>query len=361
MSNFFLRPSLLTLRSRLAARIGPSGRLSGSAFCVLLMLPLIFATGTVLGQEAAEYVKGYGLGTLKYAEIKNLLDKLRTRKGSISHIKASNRILVYDVPAVHKQVRKLLTAGKGPIINILIDVDFINIKSFRDRGIKLAWNYGDGSSGRFKVTGTKAKGGRVKLKGPDGVKVDDFGSKKSQELRFTRQSIMTASGSAARLWTTKTALDKTLLENYELVPFEIGNVDGRIVVIEAIKPEIIVRELGSSLWVLPTYLASGLVRVEVFPVVSYEMMDGKTQSFRVEKVQTTVVVRPGCKFYIGGGNKNTRTFMKDLFGTEFRRGARNDNLSMYLTPHVQILDPTRRRRGDSLRHRRSEIWRHFPD
>ncbi len=299
-------------------------------------------------------VKGYDLANLRYDEIKDTLDTIKSKTGSISYVKASNRILVVDVPKVHRLVQDLLRQGAGPIVNVTIDVEFHNLQALTEKGIKLGWGYKDGTKGpaQWKL---RTKDPKV-VRRPTNV---DIGIKhqKKVEAKYTKQSVTVSSGKAAQLWVTSEALDKAALEIYRLLPWRVvGDV-----VIEGFQPEIIKREVGSSLWVQPTYMKNGLVHIEVFPVVTYELMKGGVQSFRVEKVKTEVTVKPGTKFFIGGGDKNLRGFMKDVFGTDFTRTGSTDSLAIYVTPHVRIMNsPDSKTKTPELQDRK-DMWRHFPD
>jgi hypothetical protein len=199
-------------------------------------------------KETDRYVKGYEMGTTKYDDLKDVLDKIKSPKGSISYVPGSNKLLVYDVAAVHEQVEQILGAATGRAINITIDVEFVNVQELKSRGIKLSYDYDDGSSGRLRGK-LDAHG---KLHRPTGASVD-LTDQTGGESHYTSQSIMTASGRPAQLWVTTTALDKSMLSIYKPIPFQITTTGSTTYINTGYQPEIIVREVGSSLWVQPTY------------------------------------------------------------------------------------------------------------
>ncbi len=323
----------------------------------LIISACLFSAVLIAGDEGM-YVKGYPLSAKKYEDIKEMLNKVKSEKGSISYVKFSSKLLVHDLPDVHRTVQKILQESATPAVNIRVDIDFVNEQMIKNWGIKLSYLYDDGSKGRLKGSYDGKD-----LKKPRGITIDPK-NQKTTKSRNTSMFIMTASGSPGQLWTTKSVIDRRQLRFYDLVPFQLIQDGDQVTIVNGNFPQPVVREVGSSMWVLPTYMPNGLVHIEIFPVVTYEMRDGSEQSFRVDKVKTTVTVAPGRRMYVGGGNKAMRKYLKDVFATEVSSEEFKANLSIYVTPHVQILNPDKDEKSNlpaTERPGRDTMWQHFPD
>ena len=266
----------------------------------------------------------YPLGTTGYQEIEAMVRAQLSQSGGLSYLKNSNSILVLDYPANHAKVKQLMGAVVRDAVNIRVDVEFAAAKGMRDYGITV--HHG----------GISVDNDGIHL--PKRADINIRGQQANQNTN-TRQFLTAVSGSSARLWVTKTAVDRQLLNAYRFIPFTpIGGIAN---VVSVPFPVPTVRDVGTSLWMRPVYTDDGLVIIELFPVLTTEI-NGRTQSFRVEKVQTKVVARPGQRVFLGGMNKQTSNFFASIFQPiGAGKGSFTDVVNIYVTPSVRKVGPRR--------------------
>ncbi len=263
--------------------------------------------------------KKYPIGDIPYAEIEPLLKKQLSTEGGMSYIQNYNSVLVLDKPLNHEKIKTTLDAVFREAVNIRVDLEFNNLKAFKDYGITVK------HSGL--VVDNKG------IHGPKRADIDIRGQSNTEETN-TRQFLTTMSGHPAQLWVTQTAVDKQIYQTYRFIPFVA--VGGSAVVAVELPPPTI-REVGASLYMRPTYTDDGLVIIELFPVITTEI-NGKQQSFRVEKVQTTITARPGQRVYLGGMNKEMNNFFTSIFNPiAIGKGKVTDIVDIYVTPSVMKL------------------------
>ena len=261
-----------------------------------------------------DIAKRYPIKNVSYQQIEEMIRGQLSPTGGLSYIKQFNSILVLDKPAVHEKVKTILDALVRDAVNVRIDVEFAATQSFRDYGINV------------KHGGIVINNGKVNW--PDRVDVDIRGRTGNQQTN-TKQMLTTMSGHAASLWVTNTVVDRQIFEEYRFIPFH-GRLGGHSIILNA--PQ--VREVGTSLYILPIYSDDGMVTVELFPVLTTEV-GGKTQSFRVEKVQTRVTGRPGQRLFLGGMDRSTRNFFTSIFNPiGANKGKVTDLVNIYVTPYV---------------------------
>ena len=261
-----------------------------------------------------DIAKKYPLKNVEYQQIYDMVKSQLTPTGGLSYIKQFNSILVLDKPAAHEKVKVILDAVVRDAVNIRIDVEFAGMKSYDDYGISVKHN------------GINIRNGKIDW--PDKARVDIRGASGNQQTN-TKQMLTTMSGHAANLWVTKTAVDRQLFDQYKFIPFY-GRHGGRAVLINP--PQL--RDVGASLYILPTYGDDGMVTVELFPVLTTEV-GGKQQSFRVEKVSTKVTGRPGQRLFLGGMDKSTKGFFTSIFNpVGVRKQNVTDLVNIYVTPYV---------------------------
>ena len=259
--------------------------------------------------------KRYPIGNVPYAEIEAMLKQQLSSDGGLSYIHRFNSVLVLDKPANHEKVKMILEAVVRDAVNIRVDVEFANSQSFSDFGITV------------KHSGLRIDNGGVHL--PKSATID-IRDQNSRQDTNTRQFLTTMSGHAAQLWVTETVVDRQLYDTFKFIPFT--RIGGR----RGVPIQILggVRDVGATLYMLPTYTDDGLVTIELFPVITTEV-GGKRQSFRVEKVQTRVVARPGQRVFLGGMDKSTSTFFSSIFNPiGGGKGRVTDLVNIYVTPTV---------------------------
>ncbi|MCH2204661.1 MAG: type II and III secretion system protein [Lentisphaerales bacterium] len=261
-----------------------------------------------------DIAKRYPIKNVSCDQIEPLIRGLLSPNGGLSYIRQFNSILVLDKPAVHEKVKAVLDATVRDAVNVRIDVEFAGNQSFDDYGINVRHN------------GIIINDGKVHW--PDKVAVDIRGQSGRQQTN-TKQLLTTMSGHAASLWVTNTVVDKQIFQQYRFIPFH-GRLGGRSIVLQA--PQ--VREVGTSLYILPIYGDDGMVTVELFPVLTTEV-GGKRQSFRVEKVQTRVTGRPGQRLFLGGMDRSMNNFFSSIFNPiGVNKGKVTDLVNIYVTPYV---------------------------
>ena len=264
--------------------------------------------------------KRYPIGNVPYGEIEPMLKKQLSSDGGISYIHRFNSVLVLDKPANHEKIKTILDAVVRDAVNIRVDLEFANSQSFSDFGITV------------KHSGIRIDNGGIHLPERGVIDIRDQNSRQDSN---TRQFLTTMSGHPAQLWVTNTVVDRQLYNNYRFVPFTTfgGRAGTPIQIIGG------VRDVGATLYMLPTYTDDGLVTIELFPVLTTEV-GGKRQSFRVEKVQTRVVARPGQRVFLGGMNKSMNNFFSSIFNPiGGGKGRVTDLVNIYVTPTVMKVGP----------------------
>jgi type II secretory pathway component GspD/PulD (secretin) len=261
-----------------------------------------------------DIARRYPLKSVAYQQIEEMVKAQLSATGGVSFIKQFNSILVLDKPAIHEKVKVILDAVVRDAVNVRIDIEFASTKSFEDYGIVVKHN------------GISVNNGKVNW--PDKARVDIRGASGGQQTN-TKQMLTTMSGHAANLWVTNTVVDKQIYEQYRFIPFH-GRFGGQAIVLNA--PQ--VREVGTSLYIMPIYSDDGMVTVELFPVLTTEV-GGKQQSFRVEKISTRVTARPGQRVFLGGMNKATSNFFKSIFNPIGAGKSKvTDLTNIYVTPYI---------------------------
>ena len=265
--------------------------------------------------------KRYPIGNVPYAEIEPMLKKQLSPDGGLSYIKRFNSVLILDKPAQHEKVKAILDAVVRDAVNIRVDLEWANTKSFDNFGITV------------KHSGIRIDNGGVHLPKRGVINVQDQHTRQDTD---TRQFLTTMSGHAAQLWVTNTVVDRQLYNTYRFIPYNpYGGVAAPVQIVGA------VRDVGATLYMKPTYTDDGLVIIELFPVITTEV-GGKKQSFRVEKIQTRVVARPGQRVFLGGMNKSMNNFFKSIFNPiGGGKGNVTDIVNIYVTPTVMKVGPRR--------------------
>ena len=259
----------------------------------------------------------YPIGTVGYQEIEPMIKSQLSPRGGVQYLKNFNSILVLDYPANHEKVKALLGAVVRDAVNVRVDVEFAATQGMKNLGIEV-------HTGGITID----KGG-INLPDRADVHIDARTARKDTN---TRQFLTTLSGSAARLWVTETRVDRQLFQHHRFIPFT--RVGGIVGVPAVAFPAPQVREIGTSLWIRPVYTDNGQVIIELFPVLTTEI-NGREQSFRVEKVETKIVARPGQRVFLGGMNKQTSNFFASIFQPiGAGKGSHTDVVNIYVTPSI---------------------------
>lgn len=298
------------------------------ALACLLALPLA-VTAEDKPPPEKPIAKLIQLRELKYEEILAIAKSMLSEEGTVGYIRSRNALMVYDQPRFVEKVRRLVADMDRDPVNIRIEIDFRNEKLLEERGTEVTLNYGGkrpAKSPRIVI-----KDGKVQSPRSVDVRLTD---RRTTTRSNTSQSITTRSGGAARLRVATQVADPTWLKEYTLIPLE-GPRRGEPLLFVETTEEREYRDVGSALYVEPTYMDNGLIEVEVFPVVTFVEGKGRKRRFRVQEVRTRVIVRPGQRVHIGGNDKAMRHYVDQLFGPDVRRREKDDDvLDIYLTAHV---------------------------
>jgi hypothetical protein len=270
--------------------------------------------------------KRYTFGDLEWEMISELIKPLMSPDGRAVPSPKQRFFILMDTDEAQGKVAQCLDQLKVAAYNIQVDIEYQNFRSLEAAGIEV------------RTGPVVVENGRVKT--PRGIDVDITGRKET-ETTNTVASITTISGHGASLWVSKTVVDHSFLESYNLCPLNSAPVIvGNNVVVVQERPKPVLREVGVSLYAKPTYLENGIVEVEIYPVVTSVDEKGQKQSFRVEKVETRLRVADGARLYVGGVNKEIDKFFASALGpTALKKGGSSDLLSIYLTPRVKPVKP----------------------
>jgi phage gp46-like protein len=164
----------------------------------------------------------------------------------------------------------------------------------------------------------RREGGRTTT---SGELVIGMGALSSDQSGSTTQFIMTQSNRPARIWVGKTVYD-------------------RLRVVEYCRrrgwwrEELIERDLGASLWVLPRVGADSTIELEVFPRLTAR---GTTPlSVDVKELSTRVTVQAGQTVHIGGLSDEQRQVYRYLFGL----GTVFNGQSLAISLRAEVVEPS---------------------
>lgn len=301
----------------------------------------------VITYEPQQVSKIIPLKTVSYATIEQVCKPLLSKTGTMGNLQERNSVILFDYQQNVDKIAKLIDQIDLPAVNIRIDVDFVGSSNKKQ----------DKVYGKVNYKGTRTRNNQVIIKNgkivkPDNITVD-LGQGRETGTRNTSQFILTKSGCPAQLFVGKTIVDPSWLRYRKLQPTWVITGPSGTVVVPGSDNDIVWRDIGSSLYVLPTYLGNGKIDVEVYPVVSYLVDDpddrdtGKSkhnsrrkhQSVKVEDVSTHLTLQSGQRVSIGGAISSNGNFYKNLFGPDFlSRDESNNILDMYIT--ATVMDPS---------------------
>ncbi len=274
---------------------------------------------------------------LKYMDYKTVEQVCRpwlSKTGTMGHLPERQAVIVHDFKKIADKIRKFIEDAEAPLagiadVNIRIDVDFEGSSKSSRANLYGKLNYPPGTPP-----------GTIVIKNGKVVKPDSISIGATQNSGYSTdnvsQFIVTMSGRPASLWVGKTIVDPSWMNYCQFTPtVYIPAGGGATVIVPGNNPDIVWANVGSSLWVRPTYLGNNLIEVEVFPVVSCLDGKGKRQNIKVQSVSTTVTVRDGQRISIGGVVNSKKDFYTSFFGPEFISGdGRTSVLDIYLTARV---------------------------
>ena len=263
-------------------------------------------------------VKKYGIGMNEYEDIREMLEASLTEKGRATYISRMRSVLVIDQVEGHNRVIDILNALHEEAYNIQIEVEYNDVRNFESMGISL------------KTGPIIINDGKVRI--PNNGRIDIDGRKNSQKSN-TKMSLTVMSGGRASLWSVKQIMTEKVYSEYTLIPRHVRHGSKPIIAREAL---VEMRNIGTELYIKPTYLGQGLVRIEVLPTITAIDKLGKKQSFEVQKVSTTVTGAVGQRIHIGGNNENMNKFFASILQpTGIGKQTGSKVLDIYVTPKIQ--------------------------
>ncbi len=279
------------------------------------------------------------LETVSYQIIKEFCNPMLTETGKMIYMPERQSVIIFDKKKSVDKIAAFIKELDLPAVNIRIDVDFSEIGNSKDDSLNIAFGNRKTPNVNNQIiirNGKIVKINRIKI---------DAAKRSGTTSRNTSQFILTKSGSPASLWVGKRIVDPTWLRNKGVTLTRIYPIrGGGAIVIPGSDNEIVWRDIGSALYVLPTYLGNDKIKLELYPVVSYLVDDPddvankrtpKRQTAMVQDIKTSLILKSGQKVSIGGVISSNKKFYTNLFGPDFL-SIKNENsvLDMYVTATV---------------------------
>ena len=324
----------------------------------------------VITQTEASECKIIPLKSLSYSTIKSICKPMLSPTGTIGYLKERNSVIFFDFPGKLAKIAKIINKIDLPPVNIRITVDFLNSSTGRK----------DNLYGKVHYKGNRFPNNQVIIRNGKVIKPNKItfggGITTTKGTRNTSQFIMTKSGHPARLWVGKRIVDPSWLQYRQLRPTYIISRRGGTIVVPGIDNEIVWSDIGSELYVTPTYLGNGKIDVEVYPVVTYLVDDPieedhkrkgkkrkkvrrKRQSVMVQDASTHLTLQSGRRVSMGGVIGSNKKFYKNLFGPNFlSRDESNSILDMYITATVVTPTGKEMKENNSNRENPRDFFRH---
>ena len=264
--------------------------------------------------------KSYSINNLTYGDVEPMIRLFLSEKGGVNYIASRNAIIVLDIPEAHFDIEQLLDGVRRNPVNVTVKVQFKEHADLKYSGIRYKT---DGRSGVGVVIrdGKVVRPNSVDIHGGQGT-----GSLSSNNI----VSLTTLSGRSAKLWNVKTEVETRIFGVHKFYHFNpyTGSYGNSI----SLETEHERRDVGVSLWMKPIYQDNGLIKVEVYPVLTAKS-NGKFRNYRTKSVKTTVYVANGQTVNIGGSSSSMNKFFSDFFGgTVFSKAKTNQALDITLTP-----------------------------
>ena len=281
------------------------------------------------------------LANTPYSVVEQFCKPMLSSTGNMAYLKERHSVIIYDKKSNVAKITEFIKKIDIPSVNIRIDVDFLG--SGTTQNDELNVKFGNKKTPNINNQIIIRDGKMVKI---DRVKIDAV-RRSGRTTRNNSQFIVTQSGHPARLWVGKTIVDPSWLRYRKLYPavtLIMPTPGGGAVVVPADDNDVEWRDIGSSLYVLPTYLGNGKIKLELYPVVSYledDPDDVKRNRKHVRKnvivqdVKTSLILKNGQRVSIGGVIGGKKDFYRSLFGPKLlSRDDSSSILDMYVTATV---------------------------
>ncbi len=193
--------------------------------------------------------------------------------GKLVPDRGGNRLIMFDYPEKHEELRKALLSVRGPQYNIRIEV------TFDHRGVVRSDSMG--VQGGFRVGGVEVKSGDAP-RTPTRVEINEL---EATRASLVRQELVVMSGARASL---RIGTDIPYMDWFWAYGLNAGLWSG----------ETRWRELGTSLLVEPSVVGQR-IRLKLIPEFTY-LLEGRSQTTVVEKLATELWVQNGEEMDLGG-------------------------------------------------------------
>ena len=259
------------------------------------------------------------LKALDYETVNMFCRPMLSKGGALAYLKSQRAIVVNDTKAVIAKISDFINKG-GEQKNLRITIDYkgSKLESQQNFGIqRVQWRMNPFNK-------------RVKMPRTSGI---TFNHKSSYSSSNSQMQLVTLSGYPASLWVGKEVSEVNSIRGYLLDPRSKLYRKGKRVRINSVNFE--TREVGAKLLIRPILQADGLIRVEIFPEVSYYNRKGRRNTLQVQSLKTTVTILPGQKISVGSVVSSKKNGYVNLFGPDFfKNGDGQKILRMYVTATV---------------------------
>ncbi len=270
-----------------------------------------------------------GLKALTWEVVEPMIRPLLSPKGTAGYFAARHTVIVHDQQQIVDQIRKLIQTADSDPVNIRIEVQFLTDTLQTHGSLNVQLDH------RREGPSITIEDGRVQRPRDVQVTIRD---RQTETSRTNTMTLMTLSGSPARLWVGKSIPDPAFLKQYRLLPVTVVFTPGGAMVAQSQPAELLWRDVGNALYIRPTYMQNELVHIELFPVVTFIDNDGRERHFTVQEVKTEVYAKPGQRVLLGGNSTAMNRYLHQLFGPTLQSDTRRtSDVDMYVTPHVRIM------------------------
>lgn len=284
---------------------------------------LIYLLLSIFSTSIAAYgttIKVLPLKALDYKTVNLFCRPMLSKGGAMAYLKSQRAVVVNDKKEVIAKIADFIKQAGGELKNIRITIDYAGSGHSQQQEFGLNSQFLGGINNRKRL-------GSARVHGVVAV------NKSFSSARNTQMQLVTISGYAASLWVGKEVPEIKSIRNYILDPranlYRLGN----RVILNSVDFEM--RQVGVKLLIRPVLQGDGLIRVELFPEVSYYNKKKRRDSLQVQSLKTAVVVSPGQRVSIGGLVSSKKNGYINLFGPDFfKNGEGQKILKMFVTAKV---------------------------
>ena len=289
--------------------------------------------------DNADTTKLVHLASTQYSIVEQFCKPMLSPTGNMAYLKERQSVIIYDKKSNVDKIVAFIKKIDVPSVNIRIDVDFLGSGRTQNDKLNVAFGNKETPGVNNKIIFKDGKMVEINRVNIDAVR------RSGRTTRNTSQFIVTQSGHPASLWVGKTVVDPSWLRNRSLAPIFIFTGHGNnVIVVPDADNNIRWSDIGSSLYVCPTYLGNGKIKLELYPVVSYlednpdDLKNNRKhvrKNVMVQDLKTSLVLHDGQRISVGGLIGGKKDVYTSLFGPElFRRDSNDSVLDMYVRATV---------------------------